>query len=582
MQVCRARAALVFLLLASGLCSGRSNKLSSDLETTTDSGNVDVIVQFAERPSNQQHGNIERRGGKLKAELDVISSAVYSVPASALEDLASDPDVLYITPDRPVQAMLDYANATTGALLAAGSSLNGTGIGIAIIDSGIIENRDLLGASSSALNTSRVVYSQNFVPGLTNASDLYGHGTHVAGIAAANGNASTGSGYVKTFRGIAPNASLINLRVLDGKGAGTDSTVIAAIDRAIQLKSVYNIRVMNISLGRPVYESYRRDPLCQAVERAWTAGIVVVVAAGNEGRNKSAGTDGYATITSPGNDPLVITVGAMKTMTTESRADDQLASYSSKGPTLIDHVVKPDLVAPGNRIVSLLASKSLAATSSTAVNQVFYSYYQSTSSKTYSADYYRLSGTSMASPMVSGAAALMLQKDWSLTPDTVKARLMRTASKTFPAYSTATDPVTKVSYTSQYDVFSIGAGYLDIYAALNDVEYVLPTSSAASPIAVRDQSTGAVRVVNADASIWGKVAVWGTATVWGTAAVWGTNVFIDGQSAVWGTAAVWGSSAVWGTAKTSGTAAVWGSTAVWGTKTTTAGEVMNQLINGES
>ena len=141
--------------------------------------------------------------------------------------------------------------------------------------------------------------------------------------------------------------NLINLRVLDQNGAGTDSQVIAAIQTAIQLKSKYNIRVINLSLGRPVYESYTLDPLCQAVEQAWKAGIVVVVAAGNDGRNNNAGTNGYGTIAAPGNDPYVITVGAMNTVGTSSRADDQIASYSSKGPTLFDHIVKPDLGSTG-------------------------------------------------------------------------------------------------------------------------------------------------------------------------------------------------------------------------------------------
>src|SRR5208282_4947363 len=150
--------------------------------------------------------------------------------------------------------------------------------------------------------------------------------------------------------GMAPGANIINLRVLDQNGSGTDSQVVAAIQQAIQLKSQYNIRVINLSLGRPVFESYTLDPLCQAVEQAWQAGIVVVVAAGNDGRDNSEGTNGYMTITAPGNDPYVITVGAMKTEGTPTRTDDLIASYSSKGPTAIDHIVKPDLVAPGNNV----------------------------------------------------------------------------------------------------------------------------------------------------------------------------------------------------------------------------------------
>src|SRR5207247_831557 len=123
----------------------------------------------------------------------------------------------------------------------------------------------------------------------------------------------------------------------------------------ISLKSRYNSLVINLSFGRQGFESYTLDPLCQAVEAAWNAGIVVVAAAGNQGRNDSAATEGYGTIAAPGNDPYVITVGAMKTANTSSRNDDTIASYSSKGPTAYDFVVKPDIVAPGNQVVSTLA-----------------------------------------------------------------------------------------------------------------------------------------------------------------------------------------------------------------------------------
>ena len=143
------------------------------------------------------------------------------------------------------------------------------------------------------------------------------------------------------MKGIAPNANLINFRVLDENGDGTESQVIAAIDQAIALASTYNIRVINLSVGRPVVESSAQDPLCQAVEAAWQAGIVVDVAAGNDGRDNSVGNNGYGTITSPGNDPFVITVGAMKDEGTPHRTDDMIASYSSKGPTGIDNYVKP-------------------------------------------------------------------------------------------------------------------------------------------------------------------------------------------------------------------------------------------------
>src|SRR5438128_4636079 len=219
----------------------------------------------------------------------------------------------------------------------------------------------------------------------------------------------SGNHFSHTFKGIAPNANIINLRALDQNGVGTDSSVIAAIDAAIRLKSKYNIRVINLSRGRQVYESYVYDPLCQAVESAWRAGIVVVVAAGNQGRNDSMGTNGYGTIAAPGNDPYVITVGAMKTNGTYSVVDDTIATYSSKGPTGFDQIVKPDLVAPGNRVVS---DQNMAATlaKNYPTNKALLQYYQTTINTGTSNQYYALSGTSMATPVVSGAAAILIQQ----------------------------------------------------------------------------------------------------------------------------------------------------------------------------
>jgi serine protease AprX len=188
--------------------------------------------------------------------------------------------------------------------------------------------------------------------------DLYGHGTHVAGIIGRNGNKSNGR-----YAGVAPNVNLIDLRVLDANGAGSDSEVIAAIQQAIALKNTYNIRIINRSLGRGIFSGYAQVPLCQAVESAWRAGIVVVAAAGNYGRISMNGSNGYGTVAAPGNDPLVITVGAMKAMGTYSRTDDQIASYSSKGPTTYDHVVKPDVVAQGNLVVSTNSPREHSGTS---------------------------------------------------------------------------------------------------------------------------------------------------------------------------------------------------------------------------
>jgi serine protease AprX len=384
-------------------------------------------------------------------------------------------------------------------------------------------------------------------------NDDYGHGTHVAGILAGNGSSSSMPGTLHLLKGIAPNANLLDLRVLDLNGASTDSIVISAIQKAVQLKNQYNVRVINLSVGRQIFEGCGQDPLCQAVEAAWKNGIVVVTAAGNLGRN------GYATITSPGNSPHAITVGCMKTMETYPRSDDQIASYSSKGPTYVDLTVKPDVVAPGNLVVSLLAPGSTLAAEFPA-NVVPPSYY--TTSGIGPAEYFRLSGTSMATPVVSGAAALMLQENPNLTPDTIKARLMKTATKNFPVYSVATDPTTGQSYIDFYDMFTVGAGYIDIEGALNSTD--VANGSAASPSVVYNPWTQQANLVTNNNEIWGQSAsrnvVWGSGNVWGTNVVWGSSDFVGATSAIQRGNVVWGSSGDWGTSAVWGTNVVWGST----------------------
>jgi serine protease AprX len=305
---------------------------------------------------------------------------------------------------------------------------------------------------------------------------------------------------------------------------------------------------MNLSLGRGILEQYSLDPLCQAVERAWRAGIVVVVAAGNNGRDNSMGTSGYGTISSPANSPYAITVGAMKHMGTATRADDLMASYSSKGPTLRDQVVKPDLVAPGNLVVAGVTLDA-GIRSQMPDNVVPVTYYKASSTLNTSSVYFRLSGTSIAAPMVSGAAALLLQKTPTLTPDQVKAVLMKTATKSFPATSSSTDPVTGELHQVTYDLFTVGAGYLDIPAALNNTE--LPVGAATSPRAAYDPSDGSTTIMFAADSIWSD------AVIWGSAVVWGSNVILNGDAAVWGNAVIWGSQT------SSGFAVIWGSDTVF-------------------
>lgn len=558
---------LLIMTFAASFCLADSSKLAKELRSQNGSNRVDVIVQYVNDPTDTDFAKVAARGGMLKKDFrGAIHGAAFNVPGSALSKLADDPNVKHVSPDRPLRANVisnnpDYYESAAFAL-SAWNNYTGAGIGIAVIDSGISSNADF---------GSRIVYNQSFVSGSTVTSDPYGHGTHVAGILAGAGNNSTGSNYTKTFIGMANGAKLINLRVLDQTGSGTDSAVISAIQKAISLKSTYNIRVINLSLGRPVYESYTLDPLCQAVESAWKAGIVVVVAAGNEGRNNSLNTNGYGTITVPGNDPYVITVGAMKPVNTPDRADDLVASYSSKGPTLLDHVVKPDIMAGGNYVISTLASTS--ATLYTTQNAIPTNYYNSAGSSASSTAYMKLSGTSMATPVVAGAAAILLQQTPSLTPDQVKARLMKTAYKVFPQSSTAVDPTTGKSYTSQYDIFTVGAGYLSIQDALLNTDLAPSTAgSALSPTVTRD-ANGNVVLVGGSSVIWGGSVTWGTSVVWGTSVIWGTNT--SGQSVIWG------GSVVWGTSSAQGYSVIWGTSVVWGTSNA-ATEATSVAVYGEN
>jgi serine protease AprX len=535
----------------------RSGKFAADLDgfTLNADGTVSVIIQFNQTPKARHFAEMAAHGGRLKFSLDQINGMAVRIPVPALLWLENHPDVAYVSPDRPSKvASDDDIPAVEGDVARQQYGLDGTGVGVAVIDSGVFNHDDL--QKSSGLG-SRIVYSESFIPGDSSTNDAYGHGTHVAGIVAGNGRDSQ-SGYPAQYTGVAPNANIINLRVLDQNGAGTDSQVIAAIQRAIALKSTYNIRVINLSLGRPVFESYALDPVCQAVEAAWKAGIVVVVAAGNSGRDNSYGTQGYATINAPGNDPNVITVGATKTNGTATRLDDTVASYSSKGPTLLDHVVKPDLVAPGNRIVSLAAPGSTLVTSLLNLNvqpitTCILGLLGNNCTTGASGKYTRLSGTSMATPIVAGAAALMVQKDPTLTPDTIKARMMKTAWKGYPVNSWGYD-TRGIGYFSQYDVFTIGAGYLDIYAALKNTDVV--NGGAASPIAYRNASTGKYGLTNSLSITWGNSITWGSSIIWGDSIVWGGNSIISDSI-------IWGDSIVWGDVTLNANSIIWGNSIVW-------------------
>ena len=300
--------------------------------------------------------------------------------------------------------------------------LQGNGITVAVIDSGINNHIEL----RSADGTNRIKAHIDFT-GTADPNDRYGHGTHVAGIIGGNGSTSAGQRI-----GMAPQVNLLNVKVNDYQGMSYMSNVIAALQWIYENKNTYNIRIVNFSLNSTVAESYHLNPLNAALEILWFNGIVVVVAAGNNG----TGT-GPVDLLPPANDPFVITVGAADSRGTVSMTDDQIAFFSAYGTTM-DGFAKPDLIAPGRNIVSLLADTSSWI-------------YLHRNLHRLDSYLFRMSGTSMSTPVVSGAVALLLQDEPNLTPDQVKYRLKATANTAWAGY----DPA------------KAGAGYLDVYAAVN-------------------------------------------------------------------------------------------------------------------
>lgn len=547
--------------LAAAACLG--GETARDLIRPNKGESVRVIVQYREeagdgeeaashrRASSQRR--LERKGAKPRARFEHVNAAVYDVAPETLEALENDPDVLYVSPDREVGATVD-TNAMTSANYWPviryfdqnwQTMKKGAGLGVAVIDSGVHPHKNLMKWDGV---TSRVVHAQSFVGSST--GDEYGHGTHVAGIIASFDVLSQAYAdkVLQSFWGPAIEANIVSLKVLDATGKGADSGVIAAIDRAIQLKTTHNIKVINLSLGRPVYESYKRDPLCQAVERAWRAGIVVVVAAGNYGRQNVNGSQGYGTITAPGNHPMVITVGAVNQVADGWQGNDYVASYSSKGPTFVDRVVKPDVVVPGSQIQSLQAPNSRLAATFPA-NRMLNNQVYTGGDANPSPHYIRLNGTSMATPLVSGGVLLMLSKDRNLTPDQVKFRLMKTAWRGFPKTTRVFDASVSQWFTVNHDIFTMGAGMVNLEAAFWCTD--LPAAPAHSPLAVYDALTKTVKL---QFKTMGTNVVWGDNTAFPSNVLWGENVrsstVLWGENVVWGTQSVTGFNVVWGTTST--------------------------------
>ncbi len=411
---------------------------------------------------------VEGLGGEVVRDLHIINALAAEMPAGQAVDLASYASVAWLSLDGPVVSTGKGGGGGGGGGGSGGGggggsvsdpcttcppnfyldTLNvrpvwdmgyqGQGVAVAVIDSGVQNNGpDFVYDPSLRPNkqVSRIVERLAFNDDLS-ASDNNGHGTHVGGIIGGNGAYSQG-----LYAGIAPQADLISLAISDLSGMAYESDAVAALQWVLDNKDTYNIRVVNLSINTTTMGSYHLSPLNAAGEILWFNGIVVVASAGN----KDSGT--ITVDASPANDPFFITVGASKEGGDSDRGNDMIANFSAYGVTMDGHI-KPEIIAPGKDIISALAGSSTWDVA----------YPERTVLINGIPEYFRLSGTSMSAPMVSGAAALLLQAEPNLTPDQVKHRLMNTGG---------------VLPGRNGDPYSYA--YLDIYAALTS-----PTTESAN------------------------------------------------------------------------------------------------------
>ncbi len=394
----------------------------------------------AERRLEKAAKSVTKQGGDVKHGLAIVGAVSGRLKGVQVLKLTRDSDVDYVVKDQKLRAQfdpaLDSAKALTPGILEVNApqvwsqlGLTGQGVGVAIVDSGVYPHPDLAG---------RIVASIDFTTAsptvsTTSTGDPGGHGTHVAGLVAGDGTLSGGA-----YTGVAPRANIVNVRVIDANGASNVSTILRGLQWVLANRTTYNIKVVNLSLGAKSMGSYKSDLMATAAEVLNFAGVTVVVSAGNTG--PLAGT-----VTTPATDPYVITVGALDDNGTSVMVDDLMAVFSSRGKTMFDNLSKPDLVAPGRKMVSLRSPGSELDT--------LFPDRQVTATGAPSPDYYRLSGTSMAAPVVAGVVALMVERNPSLSPSQIKKRLKSTATSL--GFGTA---------------FDRGAGLVNAYAAVASVD----------------------------------------------------------------------------------------------------------------
>lgn len=386
---------------------------------------IDVIVRLNHNyyPNDEKTVRELIRLSRWKKSVNIDTLNCYSAKISPnhINKLLQIKSVKCLYLDAEVKALLNTANASAKIPFAWKMDCTGKGVTTAVMDTGIYPHKDL----TTPFN--RIIAFKDFINNKSLPYDDNGHGTHVAGAIAGNGIGSKG-----LYKGPAYDSFLVGVKVLDRYGSGRLSNVLAGLEWCIQNKQNFRIRILCLSLGTKADNSYKNDLLCEAVEKAWNAGIVVCAAAGNDGPDPH-------TISTPGIHPRIITVGATDDKNTENRSDDTVADFSSRGPT-IDHFAKPDIVSPGTHVISLRAPNSYLD------NQL--------KSARVEKGYFMLSGTSMSTPICCGLIAVMLENNSMLQPDQVK------------------EIITKSAWNMGMDQNSQGAGHIDAQAALSQISSV--------------------------------------------------------------------------------------------------------------
>ncbi|MGQ0735332.1 MAG: S8 family serine peptidase [Acidobacteriota bacterium] len=472
---------------------------------------VNVIVRFADEAARSRGAStVAGRGGRVRRALNDIGALSATMDAETATALAGDAGVAGISIDATVYSSASPSHGPVTSSAAAKPRQNHKGSGnrltVAVIDSGVRPHTDL--------PASRIREFVDFVNGASRPYDDFGHGTHVAGVLAGSGAAS-----LKTstpFVGTAPEVDIVALKVLDGKGAGRTSDVIAALEWVAAHHTTYNIRVVNLSLGHPVFEPAATDPMVQAAEALVRRGIVVVASAGNQGIDPRDQQVGYGGTSSPANGPSIIAVGAVDAKGTSVRRDDEVTDYSSRGPTRFDLSVKPDIVAVGHHVVSLSAPGSFLFEN--------YPSLRVAAGSEKVASYMRLSGTSMAAPVVAGVAALMLDHNAGLSAGAVRAVLEFTASR-----------------LPQTDLMTQGAGYLNALGAVRLAGLIKPGVPLGT---VWLRSPGGLPGTSDE--LFGEQVGWGKHVVWGDKVLLGDSAYF--HMAAWHDNIVWGQTdnIVWG------------------------------------